>query len=199
MTDHGKYKLLGRTRDDAAGEAFDKSAKMLSLGYPGGPEISKRAEKGNPRAYDIPRPMIERDDCEFSFSGMKNAIRLLIQDLSTSAIPRVSPISRVSVRNDLSASIEQAIVDILINKSLKATEKHNPKTFILAGGVAANKNLRKSLKKALPKKIKLLIPNIRYCQDNAAMIAATGYFQAKKKKFTKYDTLTAHANWELVE
>jgi len=189
MTSHGKYRLLGRTRDDASGEAFDKSAKMLGLSYPGGPEISKRAKKGNPYKYDIPKPMIHEPGFEFSFSGMKNAIRLLIEDLGTDAIHRVS---------DLSASIEQAIIDVLTHKSLKAVKHYKPKTFILAGGVSANKKLRKTLQHALPKSTQFLAPDMKFCMDNAAMIAAAGYHHAKNKKFIEYHKLTADANWELV-
>ena len=190
MTDHGRYKLLGRTRDDAAGEAFDKSAKMLGLPYPGGPEISKHAEKGNADAFDIPRPMIERDDCEMSFSGMKNAIRLLIEDLKKSK--EKLPI------NDLAASIEQAIVDLLVTKSLIAVAQNNPKTFILSGGVSANKKLRSCIKKASPKSINLLIADQKFTQDNAAMIAGASYHHIKGKQFSDPCKLSANANWELV-
>jgi len=192
MQNHGKYKLLGRTRDDASGEAFDKSAKMLSLPYPGGPEISKRAQKGNPYKYDIPKPMIHEKGYEFSFSGMKNAIRLLIEDISHTDAPleRLYP--------DLCASIEQAIVDVLVSKSIKAVEEYNPKTFILGGGVSANKKLRKTLANALPKSTKFLIPELKYCMDNASMVAVAGYFHAKKKEFIPYHKLKADANWELV-
>ena len=100
--------------------------------------------------------------------------------------------------NDLCASIEHAIVDVLVQKSLKAVAKYQPKSFILAGGVAANKNLRESLKTALPKSTRFLMPDKEFCMDNAAMIAVAGYFQAKQKKFIKYDKLKANANWELV-
>ena len=190
MTNHGKYKLLGRTRDDAAGEAFDKSAKMLGLNYPGGPEISKHAQKGNPDAFDIPRPMIERDDCEFSFSGMKNAIRLLIEDLKKEK--KKLPI------NDLAASIEEAIVDLLVTKSLISVAQNKPKTFVLAGGVSANKKLRSCIKKALPKSINILIADQQFTQDNASMIAAASYHHIKKKQFSNPYKLTANTNWELV-
>jgi N6-L-threonylcarbamoyladenine synthase len=190
MTSHGKYKLLGRTRDDASGEAFDKAAKMMGLPYPGGPAISKHALRGNPKAYDLPKPMLDQDNYEFSFSGLKNAIRLLIVELKKKN--KKLPI------DDLCASIEQTIVDILITKSLKAIEQHKPKTFILAGGVAANKKLRKTLQNALPKSINLLMSDLEYTQDNAAMIAAGACNQIKKKQFTKYSKLNADPNWELV-
>ena len=198
MRDHGKYKLLGRTRDDAAGECFDKSAKMLGLAYPGGPQISKHAKSGNPEACDIPRPMIDQDGFEFSFSGMKNAIRLLIEKISANTNLCTDAIFGVSEINDLCASIEQAIVDVLAFKSLKAIEKYKPKTFILSGGVSANKKLRATLQSALLKKTTFLAPDISYCMDNAAMIAAAGYFHARKKDFIPYHKLTANANWELV-
>lgn len=189
---HGSYKLLGRTRDDAAGEAFDKAANMLGLPYPGGPTISKYAERGNPSAFKLPRPMLERDDFEFSFSGLKNAIRLTIESIGRGVA------QNASAKHDLCASIEQAIIDVLAGKSLKAVIRHKPKTFILAGGVAANLKLRTTLATLLPKNIRFLIPEPKYCMDNAAMIAAAGYYHAKSKDFDRYDTLTADANWELV-
>ena len=215
IKNHGQYKLLGRTRDDAAGECFDKAGKMLGLPFPGGPEISKRGAKGNPLAYDLPRPMLH-EGFEFSFSGMKNAIRLLIEELKNNVILEGGrrPTDRIHLQNtgsyrsaiaplqddtnDLCASIEHAIVDVLVQKSLKAVAKHKPKTFILAGGVAANQKLRQSLAAALPKTTRFLLPEPEFCMDNAAMIAVAGYFQAKKKKFVKYDKLKADANWELV-
>ncbi|MBU2575755.1 tRNA (adenosine(37)-N6)-threonylcarbamoyltransferase complex transferase subunit TsaD [Patescibacteria group bacterium] len=191
MRDHGKYSLLGRTRDDAAGEAFDKSAKMLGLPYPGGPQISQHAQHGDPRKYDIPKPMIHEPGYEFSFSGMKNAIRLLIENFGTDA-----PLGRLSP--DLCASIEQAIIDVLTNKSIKTIEHYKPKTFILAGGVSANKKLRKTLKYALPKSTQFLAPDIKFCMDNASMVAVAAYFHAKNKEYIPYHKLTANANWELV-
>ncbi|OGY92942.1 MAG: tRNA (adenosine(37)-N6)-threonylcarbamoyltransferase complex transferase subunit TsaD [Candidatus Komeilibacteria bacterium RIFCSPLOWO2_02_FULL_48_11] len=188
----GQYRLLGRTRDDASGECFDKAAKMLGLPYPGGPEISKRAKKGNPAAFDLPRPMIHEPGFEFSFSGLKNAIRLLIENIGRDVA------CNVSTKNDLCAAIEQAIVDVLVYKSLSAVTKYKPKTFILAGGVAANKKLRQTLSDNLPKSTRFLLPQPEYCMDNAAMIAVAAYHQIKKKKFVKYDKLKADANWELV-
>ncbi|MDP1709828.1 MAG: tRNA (adenosine(37)-N6)-threonylcarbamoyltransferase complex transferase subunit TsaD [Candidatus Komeilibacteria bacterium] len=192
MKNHGQYKLLGRTRDDAAGECFDKSARMLGLPYPGGPEISKRAAKGKARAFDLPRPMIHEPGFEFSFSGLKNAIRLLVENLHGRDKACLVP------TNNLCASIEQAIVDVLVHKSLAACAKYKPKTFILAGGVSANKKLRQTLVDALSKKTQFLSPAQEFCMDNAGMIAAAAYHHIKKKQFTKYDKLKANANWELV-
>jgi len=188
----GKYSLVGRTRDDAAGEAFDKSAKMLSLPYPGGPEISKRALTGDPKAFEIPRPMI-KDGFEFSFSGMKNAIRLLIEKEKAKS----KKISKKTTDN-ICASVEQAIVDVLVEKSIKAIEKFKPKTFIIGGGVSANKKIRLEIQNRFPKNIKIMFPDEKYCSDNAAMIAAGAYFKAKDKKFNKIEKITADANWELV-
>lgn len=190
---YGNYKLIGRTRDDASGEAFDKSAKMLGLPYPGGPQISKLGEKGNPSAFDIPRPMITSDNCDFSFSGMKNAIRLLVEEIKTSN-KRISK----KTMQDLCASIEQAIVDVLVEKSQKAIKKYKTKTFILGGGVSANKKLRLAFEKSIPKKIQFLYPDTKFCMDNAPMIAIAGYFKFKKTGFTKYNKLKADANWEIV-
>ncbi len=190
MPGHGTYKLLGKTRDDAAGEAFDKAAFMLGLPYPGGPAISKVAEKGDPESFEIPRPMIERDDCEFSFSGMKNAIRLIVESYKKRR-------TRLPI-NDLAASIQQAIIDILITKSLIAIAKAKPKTFILAGGVAANAALRAQLAEKLPKNANLFISPISYSQDNGAMIAAAAHRRIKNKQFDSPESLTANAHWELV-
>ncbi|MBI2050998.1 MAG: tRNA (adenosine(37)-N6)-threonylcarbamoyltransferase complex transferase subunit TsaD [Parcubacteria group bacterium] len=216
MPGHGEYQLLGKTRDDAAGEAFDKAAFMLGLPYPGGPSISKAAEKGDSESFEIPRPMIERNDCEFSFSGMKNAIRLLVEGLKSTRHPggRAAD-DRISANNprdsiaantrlqndivaDLAASIQQAIVDILITKSLIAIAQTKPKTFILAGGVAANTELRTQLEKKLPKNTNLFISPLSYSQDNGAMIAVSAYRKIAKKQFDDPAKLTANAHWELV-
>lgn len=192
----GHYSLLGRTRDDAAGEAFDKSAKMLGLSYPGGPIISKLAEKGNPYAFKIPRPMIERKDFELSFSGMKNAIRLLIQ--KSSNLQKENTSLKEGAVKDMCASIEQAIVDVLVSKSIRAVSKYKPKTFIVAGGVSANKKLRKSLENRIPRSAEFLYPKTEYCMDNAAMIAVAALKRAKNKNFDKPEKISANSNWELV-
>ncbi len=193
MRDHGKYSLIGRTRDDAAGEAFDKSAKMMGLPYPGGPEISRLASSGDHGAFDIPRPMINDGQFEFSFSGMKNAIRLLIKNITY----KNRTLDQQTI-NNLCASIELAIIDVLVDKSLKSIEKYHPKTFILSGGVGSNKKLRAAIKKSIPKNIRFLAPEPKFCMDNAAMIASAAYQKARKKQFTPYQKLSANANWELV-
>lgn len=193
MRKHGHYKLVGKTRDDAAGEAFDKVAKIMKLGYPGGPIISKLASKGNEKTFDLPRPMLKNKTYDFSFSGLKTAVLY-----ETQAGKR--DFNRASIKADMSASFEQATVDVLIKKTARAAKEHKVKTVLLAGGVAANKKLRADLKKELKRevpKVKLLLPDLNYCTDNAAMIAVAGYFHAKKKEFTSVDEIKVDPNWEL--
>lgn len=168
FTDHGKYKYLGGTRDDAAGECFDKCARLLGLPYPGGPEISKLASKGKD-IYKLPRPMIDSGDFDFSFSGLKTAVANLVKD------SEFNP-------QDLAASIEAAIVDVLIKKTVAAADKYNVNQIIIAGGVAANQKLKESLESRVKSLgIKLFIPPPELCTDNAAMIAAAAFFQKPTK------------------
>ncbi len=177
MTDFGKYKVLGRTRDDAAGEAFDKTAKMLGLEYPGGPKLSKLAEKGNPKAFDLPRPMIHDPSLDFSFSGLKTAVRQLVER-QTSNVKR-------GKLEDMCASIQAAIVETLVSKTIRAALKVKPKAVAVVGGVSANPKLKADLKAALKKNcpgIKLLAPAKGLYTDNGAMIAAAGYWQMLSKR-----------------
>ena len=160
----GNYILLGTSRDDAAGEAFDKGARILGLGYPGGPEIEKLSENGNPNAVNFPRAFIKDDNLEFSFSGLKTAL-LYFMDASKDK----DDISHA----DIAASYQQAIVDVLVQKLLHAVRKANVKTCVIAGGVAANKVLRKAVKKHLSS-INILYPDLLLCTDNAAMVAFLG-------------------------
>ncbi|MBU3925970.1 tRNA (adenosine(37)-N6)-threonylcarbamoyltransferase complex transferase subunit TsaD [Patescibacteria group bacterium] len=189
------YKIIGQTRDDAAGEAFDKVAKMLKLPYPGGPEISKMAEKFKIKnlklKINLPRPMINSKDYDFSFSGLKTAVLYLIKDLQKT-IPKFSD------RKDLVSSIchefQQAVIDVLIKKTICAAKEYKIKTLILGGGVSANTELRKQLAEAIKKELPntlYLIPDIKYTTDNAVMIAIAAclrrqaYFHALKKPFDK--------------
>ena len=193
MKKHGRYKLIGKTRDDAAGEAFDKVAKMLKLGYPGGPIISKLAHKGNRKAFNLPRPMLKDKSYDFSFSGLKTAV--LYETKSKKHNFRNK--KRVA---DMSASFEQATIDVLIKKTTKAAKEYKVKTVLLAGGVAANKRLRTDLKNELKNelpKVKFLLPDLNYCTDNAVMIAVAGYFHARKKEFTPVNKIKVDPNWEL--
>ncbi|MDO8523060.1 MAG: tRNA (adenosine(37)-N6)-threonylcarbamoyltransferase complex transferase subunit TsaD [bacterium] len=166
---HLSYKILGETLDDAAGEAFDKVARMLGLPYPGGPEISKIAKKGNPSAINFPRPIINSKDLNFSFSGLKTAVLYYLRDN-----PKFS-------KANVAASFEQAVVDVLVSKTLKAVAEFKPKTIALGGGVAANDRLRKELLKKIPG---ILLPEKQFTGDNASMIAVAAYFKAKAKKIS---------------
>lgn len=170
MTDHGKYKWLGGTRDDAAGECFDKCARILNLGYPGGPAIEKNAVAGN--IVKLPRPMINDKSFDFSFSGLKTAV-----------LNRKTENS-----NELAYELQEAVTDVLVKKTLLAAEKFKIKTILLAGGVAANKRLRERLRSsASPAGLKILFPPINLCTDNAAYIASAAFFNQKSVPWQKVD------------
>ncbi len=171
---HGTYRILGETVDDAAGEAFDKTAKMMGLGYPGGPMISKLAKNGNPESFSFPRPMINSGNFEFSFSGLKTAVLYKIQEHKS---------LNSKLKSDMAASVQQAIVDVLIAKLEKSIIRYRPKTIMLGGGVAANNLLRERFQQ-LAKKIKIQssIPAFEYCTDNAAMIGLAAHYRLKNKK-----------------
>ncbi|GAA0308192.1 tRNA (adenosine(37)-N6)-threonylcarbamoyltransferase complex transferase subunit TsaD [Psychrobacter aestuarii] len=164
----GQYEILGESIDDAAGECFDKAAKMLGLPYPGGPNIAKLAETGNPNAYDLPRPMLHRG-LDFSFSGMKTAVHNLIKDTKGAD-------SDPYVRADIAASFQHAVVDTLVKKCVKALKQSGMQRLVIAGGVSANQHLRETLETALRK----IGASVHYappalCTDNGAMIAYAGY------------------------
>lgn len=172
MKSHGDIKYLGGTRDDAAGEAFDKTARILGLPYPGGPSIAEAANRLPSTDYSklslFPRPMVNSDDLDMSFSGLKTAVsRYISEDRSPKSV------------DILAAEIQEAIVDTLVAKSKKAVDMHNPKSFILAGGVSANKRLREKLAEALKEKTEVFIPEPKYSTDNAVMIAAAAYYNYK--------------------
>jgi len=165
------WKNLGETRDDAVGEAFDKVARMLKFPYPGGPEIEKLAGRGNFAAINFPRPMIYDKNYDFSFSGLKTSVLYFLRD---------NPKAK---KADVAASFQQAAVDVLVHKTFKATEEYKAKSVILAGGVAANKLLRETLSKETKhRKLTLHMPDSAYNTDNAAMIAAAGYFVHLRRK-----------------
>ncbi|MFA5932663.1 MAG: tRNA (adenosine(37)-N6)-threonylcarbamoyltransferase complex transferase subunit TsaD [Microgenomates group bacterium] len=191
FSDHGKYKYLGGTRDDAAGECFDKCARLLGLAYPGGPNLSKLAEKGNPKAYQLPRPMLNSKDLDFSFSGLKTAVSNIIKAGDSERGAPLTARNEVRTLNgaaswqdphknaDLAASIEDAITDVLVEKTITAIQTHNVDQVIVAGGVAANKTLAKKLTQRLAELIphaKLFIPSAELATDNAASIAAAAFF-----------------------
>jgi N6-L-threonylcarbamoyladenine synthase len=161
----GRYRSLGRTRDDAAGEAFDKIAKLLGLGYPGGPALERAARGGDPEAVAFPRAMMDRDDFDFSFSGLKTAVRLHLDRLG-----RIDEARRA----DLAASAQEAIVDVLVKKTVACARREGVSRIVLAGGVAANGRLRSLMaEEARRHGIVVEVPSPRFCTDNAAMIAAT--------------------------
>ena len=184
---HLNYKILGETLDDAAGEAFDKVARMLKLPYPGGPEISKLAKKGNPKAINFPRPMLNSKDLNFSFSGLKTAVLYWIRETlakknSRRGRRRDNKFLGERISQNIAASFEEAVVDVLVRKTVKAAEQYKTKTIALGGGVAANDRLREELSKKFPK---ILLPEKIFTGDNAAMIAVAGYFRFLYRKFHK--------------
>ncbi len=194
MTGHGVFKRLGETLDDAAGEAFDKVAKMLGLPYPGGPHLAKLAEEGQPTAFSFPRAMLDSGDYNFSFSGLKTSVLYTLKKLAPSGSPMSGGVSRELMNSgttppvmegpgeaaDIAASFQEAVVDILVAKTIRASREFQPKSIILAGGVAANLHLRARLKTAADEiEIPLFVPPLMYSMDNAAMIAAAGYFRAQ--------------------
>jgi len=161
------FKLLGRTRDDAAGEAFDKVAKLLDLGYPGGPIISKLAKEGNPKAIDFPRAWLGQNNLDFSFSGLKTAVANYVKNSSRQKNELNIP--------DLCASFQEAIVEVITSKTLLAAEQTGCKNIVLAGGVGANPRLRESLSElGKEKNLAVFLTPRRFCTDNAAMIALAG-------------------------
>ncbi len=199
MTNHGEYKILGSTRDDAAGECFDKVAKLIGLPYPGGPQISKLALEGNTKAIHFPRPMLDSGDYHFSFSGLKTAALYWLRDNGLSEASYKQTGQELSI-NDFCASFEQTIIDVLIHKTVKAAEEYKPKTIILGGGVSANKKLRKTLQTEINTifpDISVQIPVLKYAMDNGAMIAAASYHHALKKEFTSWKEITVDPNWKV--
>lgn len=198
MRDHGKYKLIGKTRDDAAGEAFDKVGKLLGFDYPGGPKISQAAEDGDPNAIPFPRPMINSGDYDFSFAGLKTAALYWLRDHPV--IARRPSGRRSNPVADFSASFEQAIVDVLVAKTIRAAKEYRPRSVLLGGGVAANRHLRAALAEAVSTnypEASLTVPPLFATVDNAPMIAVAGYFHAKRKDFTPWKKITANPNWRI--
>ena len=164
VRDVGAYHLLGDTIDDAAGEAFDKSAKLLGLGYPGGPALARLAEFGDPEAYELPRPLLQRDSLDFSFAGLKTAVR-------THAL-RLEGSNCEQPRADLAASTQEAIVDVLVRKTMAALERTGLSRLVVAGGVGANTLLRSRLRQECAKRqARVHFPELALCTDNGAMIA----------------------------
>ena len=180
-TENRSYDLLGKTIDDAAGEAFDKGAKMLGLSYPGGPVIDRLAKAGRIDAVDFPRPYLNRGGLDFSFSGLKTALLYYLRDLDMSEGQRPS-------LEDISASYQEAIVDVLVEKSFRAVRKHQVKGIAIAGGVAANSRLRNRIKEEAAKAgISVAVPSLSLCTDNAVMIAAAAWDLYHSEQFATWD------------
>ncbi|MCS7300593.1 MAG: tRNA (adenosine(37)-N6)-threonylcarbamoyltransferase complex transferase subunit TsaD [Fimbriimonadales bacterium] len=183
---HGDYQLLGHTLDDAAGEAFDKTARLLNLGYPGGPAIDQRARQGDPSAFAFPRAQVE--GWNFSFSGLKTAVRRTVESLQAQGALNEATL------NDLCASFQQAVLDALIEKTLAAAQAYGISTITVVGGVAANSALQAQMHQACESAgLTLYIPPPKYCTDNAAMIALAGYFRLLRGERDDYD-LDAYAS-----
>lgn len=184
MSDAEKYEVIGETLDDAAGEAFDKVARFLDLGYPGGPAVQRAAEKGVKGRYQLPRVFLDRDDFDFSFSGLKTAAMNLWTKMERRGEADV---------NDMAAEFQAALVEVLAVKTARAAEKYKAKSILVAGGVAANSELRKVVSlEAERLGVKLYYPSLKLCTDNAAMIAGSAYYQYLNKKFAPLN-LNAYA------
>jgi len=238
MKKHLDYQVIGATRDDAAGECFDKVAKMLGLGYPGGPAIAAEAEtfqhnviairqlaekqspamvwdrRGRPRGLPrddmfvgFPRPMIDSPDFDFSFAGLKTAVLYQVLGIKgrVSGIknlkPKINlPTGQAGNLKQVCYEFQEAVVDVLVSKTIRAAKKYKVNTIMLGGGVAANQRLRQRLGEVVTGELsntRYMIPDIKYTGDNAAMIAAAGYFHALKKDFTPWQKLEVDPNWEL--
>ncbi len=184
----GQYTLLGETLDDAAGEAFDKTAKLLGLGYPGGPALSKLAEQGDPTRFTLPRPMLHSGDLEFSFSGLKTAVLTLVKN---------QPDDK-QTKADIAAAFQEAICDVLSSKALAAMKQAGVKELVVAGGVGANKQLRQRLNEvAAKRKAKVYYPPLAFCTDNGAMIAFAGAMRLQQA--SRSDSFTVRPRWPLDE
>ncbi|MCD2493721.1 tRNA (adenosine(37)-N6)-threonylcarbamoyltransferase complex transferase subunit TsaD [Lacrimispora sp. NSJ-141] len=191
MKDYGEFEIIGRTRDDAAGEAFDKVARAIGLGYPGGPKIDKAAREGNPHAMEFPRAKIEGAPYDFSFSGLKSAVLNYLNHEKM----RGEEVSR----NDLAASFQNAVVESLVSRTILAAREFNIRDVVIAGGVASNSALRAAMKVACEKEgFRFYYPSPALCTDNAAMIGAAAYYEYQKGTRSGWD-LNAVPNLKLGE
>ena len=183
----GEYEMLGETRDDAAGEAFDKSAKLLGLPYPGGPELARLAEQGRSGVFAFPRPMLERGGFEFSFSGLKTAVMLAVREREPDAQRRA----------DIARGVQDAIVDTLVTKTARALDETGLDALVVAGGVSANQALRSALTRAAEQRgVSIHFPRLEFCTDNAAMIAVAGMARLKRGEAADL-AIQARAQWPL--
>lgn len=181
-----EYQLIGRTLDDAAGEAFDKGAKMLGLAFPGGPALDRLAQSGNPHAVRFPRPYLNRGGLNFSFSGLKTSLLYYLRDLEKDG--------QECIGADVAAGYQEAIVDVLVEKTFRAVRRHHVSTLAVVGGVSANSRLRSSLKnRAKESAVHLIVPPLEFCTDNAAMIATAGLWAYNRGESASWE-MDAKAN-----
>lgn len=191
VKDYGSFEILGRTRDDAAGEAFDKVARAIGLGYPGGPKIDKLAKEGNPHAIDFPRAHMEDAPYDFSFSGVKSAVLNHLNKCRMTGEPIVEA--------DIAASFQQAVVDVLVDNAIRAAKDYHMDRLAIAGGVASNGALRAAMEAACEKEgIRFYRPSPIFCTDNAAMIGVAAYYEYQKGTSHGWD-LNAVPNLKLGE
>ncbi|HEX5337907.1 MAG TPA: tRNA (adenosine(37)-N6)-threonylcarbamoyltransferase complex transferase subunit TsaD [Gallionella sp.] len=190
VDDVGQYTLLGETLDDAAGEAFDKSAKLLGLGYPGGPALAQLAAAGRPGQFKLPRPMLHSGDLEFSFSGLKTAVLTLVKQSENDE----------QTRADIAYAVQEAIIDVLAHKALTALAQTGLSQLVVAGGVGANQLLRSRLSETIGKRGgKVFYPDLQFCTDNGAMIAFAGTLRLAQQQGAKDYRFNVKPRWNLAE
>ena len=191
VADYGEYEILGKTEDDAAGEAFDKVARAIGLGYPGGPKIDKVSKSGNPEAIKFPRAKVGGSEYDFSFSGLKSAV---LNYLNTASMN-----NETIITEDVAASFQQAVIDVLVGHSMEALERYGFKKFAIAGGVASNSGLREAFEKACAERqVEFFLPPPILCTDNAAMNGSAAFFEYKRGQRDGLD-LNAVPNLKLGE
>lgn len=191
VKDYNDIEIIGRTKDDAAGESFDKIARALGLPYPGGPEIDKRAKLGNKNSINFPRPLIDDKSYDFSYSGLKTSVLNYLNQKNQKN-------ESINV-NDVSASFQEAVLDVLVSKSVKMIKEYKMKNFVISGGVAANSSLKEKLQKECDKlSVNFFYPSKIYCTDNAAMIGSAAYYNYLDGKVDELD-LKVYPNLELNE
>ena len=191
VKDYGEYEIIGRTRDDAAGEAFDKVARAIGLGYPGGPKIDKVSKEGNPEAVHFPRAKVVGAEYDFSFSGLKSAVLNYLNSCEMKG-------EKINTA-DVAASFQKAVIDVLVEHSIRGVKESGLDKFAIAGGVASNSSLREALETECRERgIRFYHPSLELCTDNAAMIGAAGYYEYKKGVRHGFD-LNAVPNLKLGE
>ncbi|MBI4938185.1 MAG: tRNA (adenosine(37)-N6)-threonylcarbamoyltransferase complex transferase subunit TsaD [Nitrosomonadales bacterium] len=192
----GQYALLGETVDDAAGEAFDKSAKLLGLGYPGGPELARLAVRGRPGRFRLPRPMLHSGDLDFSFSGLKTAVLTLVRHHTLDQHGTVDE----QIKADIAHATQEAIVDVLAGKALAALKQTGLERLVVAGGVGANRQLRARLDEAASEcNFRVFYPDLEFCTDNGAMIAFAGALRLQQHELKRDYRFDVKPRWDLQE